>query len=508
MSRLELEDVFNEAGYPHHTFVKPKEYPYLRSSFKSIGKHITVAGPSGTGKTTLVRKMLSDLSIDDTDILWINARQHSDVESGLQVFAEELKCVANFNEVTDLLSLVKFIVIDDYHFLRSGARLEIGKNLKLWHEKGVRFVIIGIAASAEELYGIDPELGIRNDPFNIKTQSEEFCNQLLSLGETALKIRFSDALRKQIMEASNGVPSIVHIIAKVCCIEDQIEYEQSQVKVIDNELSRIRESVLRMFHGKYRSKLVGLAKGKQQAKSVHHTYFDIVSGIASYNGTEIPTEALYSSIVSSIDDKKDRQKKSTSFYNCLKNLSDVIDEKGLSDILFYKSGEKHISIEDPSFRFYLDLLDISEIKDRIHLRNSGYPYDVAVSFSGDIRSTVEGFISALKQKGLNVFYDFDQQAQLWGADVRIKLAEVYANEALFMVIFLSEKYPERDWTDFELSVGKDAAEKRTQDYLLPLKVDDVKVVGLKSTIGYVDLREVGIDKAADLLAEKIETANA
>ncbi|MDH1804534.1 TIR domain-containing protein [Aeromonas caviae] len=109
---------------------------------------------------------------------------------------------------------------------------------------------------------------------------------------------------------------------------------------------------------------------------------------------------------------------------------------------------------------------------------------------------------------MSVFYDFDQQAQLWGSNVRVKLAEVYANDALFMVVFLSESYPERDWTDFELSVGKEAAEKRTTDYLLPLRLDDVKVVGVKSTIGYVDLREVGVKKAAELVSEKVEAANA
>jgi hypothetical protein len=77
-----------------------------------------------------------------------------------------------------------------------------------------------------------------------------------------------------------------------------------------------------------------------------------------------------------------------------------------------------------------------------------------------------------------------------------------------MVVFLSQSYPERDWTDFELSIGKEAADKRTEDYLLPLRLDDVKVVGIKSTLGYVDLRDVGIERAAELLAEKVEAANA
>ena len=152
---------------------------------------------------------------------------------------------------------------------------------------------------------------------------------------------------------------------------------------------------------------------------------------------------------------------------------------------------------------YLNLLDIEDIKSRIQLRSSQYPYDVALSFAGDVRATVEEFVRALKDRGLSVFYDFDQQAQLWGKDLRVKLSDVYANDALYMVIFLSKSYPERDWTDFELSIGKATAEKRTTEYLLPLRLDDVDVVGIHSTIGYIDLNQAGVEKTAEILAEKV-----
>lgn len=373
----------------------------------------------------------------------------------------------------------------------------------MWHEKGVRFIIIGIASSAEELYGVDPELGIRNDPYELKIQSESFCRTLLKLGEAALNVTFSEPLTSEIVKAANGVPSIVHVIARVCCISAKVDETKDSPETIDTTLMKIREEVLRIFHGKYRDKVVGLAKGKQQARSVHNTYFDIVTFIANSSASEIPTETLYRSIVGTISDPKERAKKATSFYNCLNNLSDVIEQKGLSDMLFYNKGGSYVSIEDPSLRFYLNLLDINDIKTRIKLRSSQYPYDVAVSFAGDVRATVEEFVCALKDRGLSVFYDFDQQAQLWGKDIRAKLSEIYANEALYMVIFLSKSYPERDWTDFELSIGKDAAEKRTTEYLLPLRLDDVNVIGIHSTIGYIDLNQAGVERTADILTEKV-----
>ena len=286
---MQLEHVFNEAAFPEVTFVEPKEYAYIKASFKTPGKHITLSGASGTGKTTIARKLLRELAIPEADVLWINGRQYADVDSGLLLLAQELGTAPSFNDVTDLLRLVTFIVIDDFHFIKHGARLEIASKLKLWHEKNVRFIIIGIASSAEELYGVDPELGIRNDPYELKTQSEDFCKTLLARGSSALNIEFSETLTSEIVKASNGVPSIVHVIARVCCIDAKVEATQLTTKTVDTTLKNISEAVLRIFHGKYRDKVVGLAKGKQQAKSVHNTYFDIVSYIANSAAGFCPT---------------------------------------------------------------------------------------------------------------------------------------------------------------------------------------------------------------------------
>ncbi len=178
MTIYRLEQVFNEASYPQITFVEPKEYPYIRSAFRAEGKHITVSGPSGTGKTTLVRRLLKDSEILESDVLWINGRQYSESDSCFFVLGKELKCEPTYQALTPLLQLVRFVVVDDFHHLKSSARLELASNLKLWHEQKVRFITIGIASSAKELYGADLELGIRNDPFEVKTQDEKFCSEL------------------------------------------------------------------------------------------------------------------------------------------------------------------------------------------------------------------------------------------------------------------------------------------------------------------------------------------
>ena len=75
-----------------------------------------------------------------------------------------------------------------------------------------------------------------------------------------------------------------------------------------------------------------------------------------------------------------------------------------------------------------------------------------------------------------------------------------------MVVFLSKEYPEKDWPSFEIEIGKEARGKRTSEYLLPIRVDDVHIVGLSSDVGYMDLRRHSVEEIIDVLLKKIETS--
>ena len=71
----------------------------------------------------------------------------------------------------------------------------------------------------------------------------------------------------------------------------------------------------------------------------------------------------------------------------------------------------------------------------------------------------------------------------------------------------SKSYPEKDWPSFELAIGKNVSIKRTHEYLLPVRVDDVEIVGIKDTIGLVDLRQHDVEYIVNLLVQKIDNLN-
>ena len=486
------------------TFVPPKDFGDLVGSLRTPGKHVTLSGASGSGKTTLARKALAKAGIEIGQHYWISGRDYVEKVSLLEMLSAACGCDPTEKETIAYLQIAGIFVIDDFHHLSLSVRDEIGKRLKRWGELGIRVFVIGISGLNKSLLEIDSDIGIRNDAFDMGAQGDNFIDNVFTLGEEALNFKFAKETRDRFIKASLGIPSAIQLIARVACTRSDMFETTLVERTISITMEDIKDSVLRNYKTKFQNRLIGMAKGKQQARSVHNTYFEIVRQICTLELSEIPISELHARIVKPETDPDERNRKNTSFYNCLNNLSDVITQRGLADAIYYNQKGSVISIEDPSFRLYLTLADLSEIERSVRVRRTRFPWDVAVSFAGENRDVVERFRELLNDAGYTVFYDFDEQHKLWGENLRRKLSDVYAHDAQYMVVFLSQDYPEKNWTQFELEVGREAKSRRTQTYLLPVIVDNVQVVGLSSDLGHVDLRHVTIEAAADLMIRKIE----
>lgn len=375
----------------------------------------------------------------------------------------------------------------------------------MWHERGIRFFLIGIAQTSEAILGQDPELAIRNDTWRLAPQDDVFLSRVLDLGTDALNIAVEGTARETAIAASQGSPSIFQAICRIACVSAGVLKTQTDTLSVPIDLPLIRSNVVQQYDGRYLSKTVSLARGRRQARSVHDTYYRLVEQVAVSKGKQqISRDELYHKIVGS-EDARQKSRQRNSFYRSINSLPQVIEENGLSDILIYEN--ETLTIDDPVFRFYLDNLDFSRVRSQVNVRRVGYEYDVAVSFAGGDRPIVSQLVDALKARGLEVFYDFDQQAVLWGKDLRKELARVYGQDAQYMIVCLSDQYPEKDWPVFELEVGHGASAKRTEDYLLPLVVGETRpsIVGLPPSVSHISLQDHSIEEVADFTHEKIQT---
>lgn len=222
MQSYSISDVFNESEIPVLTFVEPREFSDIVGSILTTGKHITLSGPSGCGKTTLVRKALDESGRGPGDTHWISGRDYASYETLESIFAKEFSCADSTEEITEYLEVAGIVVLDDFHHLKECVRQDLGYRLKRWHEIGIRLFIIGIASSSKKMLDIDSELGIRNDVYEMKKQDEDFCAEVVSLGENHLNIEFTEHSKQQFIAASNGIPSAIQVICRVACIRNKI----------------------------------------------------------------------------------------------------------------------------------------------------------------------------------------------------------------------------------------------------------------------------------------------
>lgn len=183
----------------------------------------------------------------------------------------------------------------------------------------------------------------------------------------------------------------------------------------------------------------------------------------------------------------------------LLNAHAMIEPFGLS---FLKTNIAKTSQHKPSIG-----ASKSSTEDKI-ANKSGFPYDVAFSFAGTERPQAEELARLARNAGLVVFYDNFYPEQLWGKNLVDHFDRIYRKESRFCVMFLSREYAERMWTSHERrSATARALQEKGNEYILPIKVDDIDIDGMPPTIGYVSLKERSISEIADLLIQKVNSKN-
>ena len=132
-----------------------------------------------------------------------------------------------------------------------------------------------------------------------------------------------------------------------------------------------------------------------------------------------------------------------------------------------------------------------------------YDHDVALSFAGEDRHHAEELAALLRKNGYKVFYDKYELAQLWGKNLYTHLSSVYKDNARYCVMFLSEHYARKLWTNHERESAQARAFEENEEYILPVRLDDTEIPGILPTVGYLDSRSMSTDKIYQALVEKL-----
>jgi hypothetical protein len=134
-----------------------------------------------------------------------------------------------------------------------------------------------------------------------------------------------------------------------------------------------------------------------------------------------------------------------------------------------------------------------------------FEHDVALSFAGEDRGVARDIGERLRQAGVRVFYDEFYKPDLWGRNLSQEFRKRYGPSSRFVLVFISRHYAIKDWTDFEFTIAQEEARRRSREFILPVRLDDTVIVGLRSDVAYLDLRREGVDGIVSMILEKLDT---
>ena len=135
-----------------------------------------------------------------------------------------------------------------------------------------------------------------------------------------------------------------------------------------------------------------------------------------------------------------------------------------------------------------------------------FKFDVALSFAGENRSYVEQVAAYLRERSIKVFYDDFEKIELWGKDLYEHFSLIYNSQSQFVVMFISEHYAEKAWTNHERRSAQARALKEKAEYILPARFDSTPVPGLLETTYYIDISNMPPVNFARLVEQKVGQA--
>lgn len=136
-------------------------------------------------------------------------------------------------------------------------------------------------------------------------------------------------------------------------------------------------------------------------------------------------------------------------------------------------------------------------------RPGSYDFDVALSFAGENRVYVESINRSLKASNLRTFLDADHAISMWGEELTEYLDSVYRKRSRFAVLFLSRHYAEKAWPRLERRSAVARALVERSAYVLPVRLDDTEIDGIRPTLHYLDARVLGMSGIVQAIVEKV-----
>jgi hypothetical protein len=275
MPHYDTTDVFTPAGVPTVTYVYRGEQDLetqLRRALKTPGLIISLSGPSKSGKTVLIKKVIpeenlipiSGGSIRSAEMLWdrvlnwmqapsettaktgttvgagVSAKAggkagiplvaHGSVEasgSGSLSRASETSAKTargGIDQVVREIAGSSFTVfIDDYHYMQRDVQEDVARQIKEAAEKGVQICTASVPHRADDVVRSNPELRGRVQAIDFEYWSPQEVVKIAEAGFPALGVRLPRHIHEVMAGEAFGSPQLMQAICLQTCFHLDVE---------------------------------------------------------------------------------------------------------------------------------------------------------------------------------------------------------------------------------------------------------------------------------------------
>ena len=485
-----VEEVFRTEGVPEFTFVKPPNYNEILVDIRNEGKPTIIEGQSGTGKTTVAKKIIEQV-YPYGDFGYLSARTAQDMPRIISI--------------ADGKTQGKWI-IDDFHRLDTEIQEKIANLVKVAAEDfdpslHPKLVLIGINKVGSELIFLVHDIAKRCGIHRISPGDIDSINLMIRRGEEKLNITLGD--KEAIFNETAGDYWLTQLTCQSVCLNHDVLQTQERERALNYRQAPVRERIVSRLDNSYREAVKEFCRGKR-FRPTNDPYFRLLRLIGSQGQSIVDLNELanaHPDVKGSINNIKEHR------------ITVVLESKPICDRYFYYNADtKSFAIEDPAFFYYLQHLDWDQLRLECGFREDRHHYnwDFAISFAGENRDLAKNIADLLAILDCTVFYDQYYEANYLGHAWSAQFKNIFGAESRYVVCLLDKHHAEKIWPTFE----RECFKPRVVDgAVIPVFLDDTPFVGIPADIIGIDFKgfdpadsNVVTDKIVYKLEEKLRTA--
>jgi hypothetical protein len=379
-----VEEIFVTEGIPQFTFIKPPNYNEIFLDIRRKGKPVIIEGQSGTGKTTTVKKIITQLS-DDIAISYYTARQPNDILNIKSIYEERRS---------------GYFIVDDFHRLPNDLQTTLANLAKLSAETSdenlPKLILIGINQVGASLINMVPDIAKRCGIHRIHPANKELTLQLIENGEEKLNIKIDNP--DGIYEESKGDYWLTQSLCQTVCIQNNVIETVIEIISANFIAEKVRKSMVGRLTHAYKEPIKEFCRGRRFRPS-NDPYFKLLKLISSQESSIVDLNELANAnndLRASINGIKENR------------LSILLESKpNCAQYFFYDKETKVFAVEDPAFFYFMRHVDWEEIRRECGFRDNARvkEFEVAISFAGENRPLAKYIAERLQTIDVSVFLD-------------------------------------------------------------------------------------------------------